>query len=122
MKKKRLLKIAVAILCCSIVSYEHIHGVNELTAMRIEIPQIERDIAMLSEEIEQLAYECQLAENPQHLLYLAKNPEFSDLQYPTQDDVIILAKEKLPVLIEPLPETLPIHIHPVQLSVIFGAF
>ena len=121
MKKKLLVKIAVCILGCSLVSYEHIHGLNELTAMRIEIPQIQQEIAKVSEEIDQLQFECLSMENPQHLLYLAKSADFSDLQYPLQEEVIVLQKEKtLTLAAQPVKEE-PFKIHPFKLSVILGA-
>lgn len=121
MKKKLLVKIAVCILGCSLVSYEHIHGLNELTSMRIEIPQIQQEIAKVTEEIDQLQFECLSMENPQNLLYLAKSAEFSDLQYPLQEEVLVLQKEKMPLvaLKEPIQE--PFKIHPFKLSVILGA-
>ena len=121
MKKKWIAKIAVCIIGCAAISYEHIHELNKLTAMRIQIPQIAQEIALVNEEIDRLDFEFQSIENPVHLLYLAKNAEYSDLKYPLQEDILVVNTAQPTVLakIESKPNVF--EMHPFKLSVILGA-
>ena len=122
MKRKWILKLAVCILGCTAVSYEHIHELNKLTAMRIQIPQIQQEIAYVNEEIDRLNFEFRSVENPVHLLSLAKNAEFSELRYPLQEEVVVLAADKQEVMISLAQNhEKPFVIHPFKLSVILGA-
>ncbi len=122
MKRKWILKLAVCILGCTLVSYEHIYELNKMTAMRIQIPQIQQEIAYVNEEIDRLNFEFRIAENPVHLLSLAKNAEFSELHYPLQEEVVVLNLEpQISSTTLAQENTKPFVIHPFKLSVILGA-
>ena len=116
-----MMKIAVCILGCAAIGYEHIHQLNELTSMRIEIPQIQQEIAFMNEEIDRLNYEFQSIENPHHLLHLAKHAEYSDLQFPLYDDIVVLQAQPTSQEIILAKQEKPFKIQTFKLSVILGA-
>jgi CHAT domain-containing protein len=122
MKKKFLIKMAVCILGCAAVGYEHIYELNQMTAMRIKIPQIQQEITLVNEEIDRLNYEFQIMENPEKLLHLAKHAEFSDLHFPLKEEILVLSQEnaiKEPTLLAKQEKSFKIQ--PFKLSVILGA-
>lgn len=121
MKKKWIAKVAICILGCAAISYEHIHELNKLTAMRIQIPQIVQEIAVVNEEIDRLDFEFQSIENPVHLLYLAKNAEYSDLKYPLEEDILVVNTAQPMVLAQTRTQPNIFEMHSFKLSVILGA-
>ena len=114
--------MAVCLFGLAAIGYEHLAELNQLTTMRIEIPQIQQEISMINEEIDRLNYEFKLIENPRHLLHIAKYAEFADLKFPLEDEVLILQKEipsKQEIVLA--KQSLTFKINPFRLSVILGA-
>lgn len=86
------LKIFICILTVGLMLYALIEKQNELVAIRLEIPVLEKELHLLEEENNRLLYEIEQFESPMHLMELAKKPEFSHLKFPHQSEVIVLPK------------------------------
>lgn len=94
MKKHLILsfKICICIFFAGLTLYAHINKNNELTALQLAIPQLEKKVKKLKKENERLQYEIDQFESPLHLMELLRKPEFSHLKYPFTDDVITLPR------------------------------
>lgn len=77
---------------------------NEVTAARVEIPKLSKEIKALKEELCSMQYAVDAAENPDRLLELAKQSEYSHLKFP-QDFHIVKANETLLQTEEITPST-----------------
>lgn len=84
------IKICICIFFAGLALYAHINKNNELTAIQLAIPQLEKEVKKLQKNNERLQYEIDQFESPLHLMELLRKPEFSHLKYPYTDDVIIL--------------------------------
>lgn len=90
------LQILLCILIATATIYVYIDKQNELTALRMEIPQLERQLHAIEEENIRLSYEINQFENPVHLMELSRKPEFSHLKFPSLDTVWVLADRETP--------------------------
>lgn len=94
---KRQTKFLIRILFCiavmAITLYAQIDTINDLTALRIAIPIMEREVKALQRENERLQYEIDRFESPIHLMELARKPEYGHLRYPRMDEVIEIREE-----------------------------
>lgn len=85
--------ILQSLLCLAIASwtlYLHIEGSNELTAMRLEIPKLEKEVKHLQKENQRLQFLIDSFESPLHLMELLRKPEFSHLKFPLEDEVVVI--------------------------------
>ncbi len=71
--------------------YLYIDKINAQTAIRLRIPALEKEIDELMENSVQLAYRVENFNNPQHLLELAEQPEYSHLKFPFVEDVMVIS-------------------------------
>jgi hypothetical protein len=124
MKRKWLIKIVVCMTATAYAGFGLIEEQNKVTALRMEIPKLEQEIGSLEEEAQRLKFELEIFENPSNLLCLAKHAEFSHLQFPYHEDVLVLnAKEtgNPPVQTDMVAVKPDFIIHPFKLSVMLGA-
>ena len=70
--------------------WAYINEQNKLTALRLAIPALSKEVKKKQEEISRLHYEIDQFESPIHLMELARKAEFSHLKYPYVEDVLIL--------------------------------
>lgn len=86
--------ILVRILACISISgvllYSYVDRQNDVTRLRLEIPQLAKEIKDLREENTRLQYEIDLFESPQHLMQLASHSEFAHLKHPMVKDILTL--------------------------------
>lgn len=85
-------KIFICILAVGVLLFALIENQNQLVAIRMEIPVIEKEMRLIEEENKRLKYEIEQFESPMHLIELAKKPEFSHLKFPHESDVLVLPK------------------------------
>ncbi len=97
------LRIFWCILAAGITLFAIIEKQNELVAIRLEIPVLEKELRLIEEENTRLKYEIERFESPIHLMELAKKSEFSHLKFPHNSEVLLLPKPP-PLL---LPEEMP---------------
>lgn len=91
---KFLIRILVCIAVMALTLYAQIDTINDLTALRIAIPILEREVKALHRENERLQYEIDRFESPIHLMELARKPEYGHLIYPSMDEVIEIREER----------------------------
>jgi len=124
MKRKWLIKIVVCMTATAYAGFGLIQEQNKVTALRMEIPKLEQEIGSLEEETQRLKFELEIFENPSNLLCLAKHAEFSHLQFPYHEDVVVLNTEQVEkpsVQMEMVAVEPEFMIHPFKLSVMLGA-
>ena len=84
------IRIAFCIFVAGLTLYLYINTLNELTALRLEIPSLDKLVKSIGDKNMQIEYEIERFESPIHLMELLKKPEFSHLHYPYVKDVVIL--------------------------------
>jgi cell division protein FtsL len=70
--------------------YSYIEKQNELTALKIIIPKISKEISDLKEEIRKYEYEVKQFESPNRLMEFVKSQEFSHLKHPFVNQVLTI--------------------------------
>ena len=68
----------------------YIDRLNDLTRLRLEIPVHLKELKTLREENQRLQYEIDQFESPLYLMELLKKPEFSNLKFPKENEVIVI--------------------------------
>jgi len=79
------------IFCVSIAAfslYAYIHKHNQLTALQMKVPLLQKQLKSLEDEIAILQFEKEKFENPIHLMELARQPQFGHLKHPLITDII----------------------------------
>lgn len=88
--------LVIRIFCCivafSLWVYSAIDYQNQLTALRISIPPLTREVNRIEEANNRIRYEVERFENPSHLMTLARQPQFGHLKYPYSRDVIVIER------------------------------
>lgn len=86
--------VVFKVLICSFLFggslYCYLGQQNELTKLKIVLPQVAYEVQILEEENTRLRYEVEKFESPTHLMDLAKRCEFSHLRHPTLDEVYVM--------------------------------
>ena len=70
--------------------YSYINKQNFITELRLRIPALAKELEAIKQENICLQFEIDQFENPQHLMELAKKPEFSHLKYPLLNEIITI--------------------------------
>lgn len=91
---KLLIRVLLCIGIAAFALYAHIDTINDLTALRLAIPVLEKEVRALQRENERLQYEIDRFESPIHLMELSRKPEYGHLRHPLVEDVIVIKKEK----------------------------
>ncbi len=86
--KALLLKLGVCLGVLGLSVYFYLETQNELTQLKIRLPEVEKEIKIVREENRRLAYEIDQFENPSHLIELAHHPEFSHLKHPLLREIL----------------------------------
>lgn len=85
-----VIQIFTCILIAGLTLYVYIDRQNDLTQLRIAVPELAKEVKQIQEENIRIQYEIDRFESPIHLMELARKPEFSHLKYPRLDQVIML--------------------------------
>jgi hypothetical protein len=72
--------------------YFYLDKQNQLTSLKIQIPQLIKEVEVIQGENQRLQYEIDQFENPSHLLELAQKAEFSHLKHPLIGDILTVAE------------------------------
>ncbi len=81
-------KLALCIFALVMSLYLYIEKQNEVTKLKIELPQIAKEVRKLQEENQKYQYEIDLFENPNHLMELVRLSQFSYLKHPVVREVL----------------------------------
>ncbi|MDE3056204.1 MAG: hypothetical protein KGI80_05920 [Verrucomicrobiota bacterium] len=68
--------------------YSYLGVQNRLTELKIRLPELEREILLLGEENQKLAYEAKECSTPARLIEKASLPEFAHLRHPLLQEVV----------------------------------
>jgi len=88
--KANILRLFVCILITGISLYIYIYRQNELTELRLAIPSLAKEVRSIQEENHRLKYDIDQFESPIHLMELMRMPEFGNLKFAYNRDVIVL--------------------------------
>ncbi len=86
--KQWLLQIGVCFTVFGFCLYSYLDAQNSLTKLKMQLPQKEKEILSIREEMRRLSYQVELFENPSHLIELAHRPEFSHLRHPVLREIL----------------------------------
>lgn len=88
MTKGLFFRLLFCIFLLGSVLYIFIEKQNELTELRLEIPQLANALEEIKQENIRLQYEIEQLENPERLMELAQKPEYCHLKQPRLDEII----------------------------------
>ena len=91
--KINLIRGFVCIIAAGFTLFAYIEKQNELTELRLAIPQLTKEVATLREDNVRLKYEIERFESPLHMMELMRSPEFSHLKFPYIDQEIFIPVE-----------------------------
>lgn len=75
-----LVRLLLCVLAGALGIYLYMDAHNALTEVRLAIPQVQKELRELREENKRLAFEVAKFESPDHLMQLARKPEYSHLK------------------------------------------
>lgn len=86
------LRVCICILTLGFFLFAYINKQNGITKLRIDIPNVSKEVELILQENVRLQYEIDQFENPLHLNELARRPEFAHLRYPIVDEILTIPK------------------------------
>jgi hypothetical protein len=86
--KGLLIKLAMCLTVFGLCLYSYLDMQNELTQLKIQLPEIEKDLRLVREESRRLSYEIDQLESPARLIELAHHPEYSHLKHPLLREIL----------------------------------
>lgn len=100
MQRGLLLQLAFCLGVLSLCLYSYQSKQNELTHLKIYLPQLEKEILTVREETQRLQFEIDRTQSPSRLIELAHQPEFCHLKHPLLKEVLTV-REGIAVQTEP---------------------
>lgn len=117
-----LIRVFICLFTLGAFLYFYVDQLNAHTELKVKIPALAKEIENLEQSSIQLAYEIECFKNPQNLMQLAKQPQYSHLKFPYQDQLmevpVYLGKSSTPS--EETPWTMPSKSRLVKLPVLLG--
>ncbi len=83
-----LLRLGVCLSVFGLCLYSYLDTQNEVTHLKIKLPEVEKQIKLIQEENRRLSYEIDQFENPAHLIELAHYPEYAHLKHPLLKEIL----------------------------------
>lgn len=90
MNRGLLLRLLICILAIGGFLYTYIDKQNDLTELKIKVPELAAKLRTLEEDNAQLSLEIERLENPTRLIALLKEKEYSHLHYPYLNEVMVI--------------------------------
>jgi hypothetical protein len=88
MNKDFLIRVIFCVLTLAFFLYQYINKQNRIVALRLQIPLVLQEVEAIKEEITRLQYEAEKFKNPNHLMELARRPEYGHLKQPLLNEII----------------------------------
>ncbi len=88
MQRGLLLQLFFCLGVLTLFLYSYQSKQNELTHLKICLPEIEKEIGAIREETQRLQFEIDRAEGPSKLIQLVHQPEFRHLKHPLMKEVL----------------------------------
>jgi hypothetical protein len=82
------IRLGVCLSLFGLCLYSYLDTQNELTQLKIQLPEVEKEIRLIREESRRLFFEIDRFENPSHLIEMAHRPEFSHLKHPLLREIL----------------------------------
>ncbi len=120
MNAKWAVRIALCMAVLGFSLYGHIEKQNQITSLRIQLPETVRELKALHEDNTRLRYEIEQFESPEHLIELARHHEFSHLRHPLVKEVLNMP-EGIAVQFAPSEQALPSTQHNPAITLATGA-
>lgn len=120
MNTKWGIRIAFCLAVLGFSLYGHIEKQNQITALRIELPDVVRKLKGLKEDNTRLRYEIEQFESPEHLIELARHHEFSHLRHPLLKEVVNMP-QGIALQIKPREENQPASRRNLSVTLATGA-
>jgi hypothetical protein len=89
-KGSGLLSLFLCLAIGAFFAYKAVDDENRITFYRREIPMMQKKLAEIREENRRLFLQIETFENPQHLMEILRQPEYSHLKFPKQGEVRIV--------------------------------
>lgn len=86
-----LIRLFICILFGGWLLYKSIDQVNDLTELRLSIPVLKREVLDIQEKNTEMRYQIEFFESPENLIELLKEPRFSHLHFPLDQEVIFIS-------------------------------
>ena len=86
--KNLLLRLGFCFTVSGFCLYSYLDKQNELTQLKIKLPEVEQEFRLVQEENRKLSYEIDQFQSPSHLMELVRRPEFSHLKHPVLKEVL----------------------------------
>lgn len=90
MNSSSILRFLVCMFFFGFSVFSYIDKQNALTELKMQLPQIDKELRAIQEENVRLQYEIDQFENPEHLMQLARDEKFAHLKYPFANEVVTL--------------------------------
>jgi len=90
MPRGLLLRLGFCLAVLSLCLYSYLNRQNELTHLKICLPQLEKEIKLVNDDNCRLRYEIDRTESPARLIELAHRPEFGNLKHPLMKEVLTM--------------------------------
>ncbi len=102
-----VLRLLSCVLFLGLCLYSFIDLQNDVTEMRIKLPKLTKELKAIEEENGRLRYEIEQFENPEHLMQLARRPEYTHLKHPLLKEVVTAQHGVALALPAPILENVP---------------
>ena len=83
-----LLRLGFCLSVFGFCLYSYLNVQNQVTHLKIRLPEVEQEIKLIQEENRRLAYQIDQFENPAHLIELAHYPEYAHLKHPLLKEIL----------------------------------
>ncbi len=90
--KQLLMQIGVCISFVGFCLYSYLDAQNDLTHLKMHLPQKEKEIEQIQEEMKRLSYTIDQFENPTNLIELAHKPEYRHLRHPVLREILTVSE------------------------------
>lgn len=84
------LGFCLSVLLFSLYSYQNKQ--NELTELKMRLPEVQEEMKQICEENQRLRYEIERVESPLKLIELVHRPEFAYLKHPLMKEVFSVSE------------------------------
>lgn len=108
MVKELAAQIAICLVALGLSLYSFIDQQNGVTELRMELPALAKEVKTLHEENMRLQYQIDQFENPQHLMELARQNEYSHLKHPLSKEIMTLEQG---LALKSTPQDIPTSSH-----------
>lgn len=90
MNKGVFYRIFICVFFLGFCLYSYLNLQNEITQLRICIPELMNKVVQIEEENMQFQYEIKRFENPENLMRYAKLKQYSHLRFPASKKIICM--------------------------------